>query len=424
MSKALFSGDCNTLILSGEPGIQPPASYIRSTGLIPTLCPESVRGDDSGFVCALNNNPTPHFIPNTYGAHWTVEDDRGNVSSAPPYFFQTLLKHTAPLFPMERVVPSAVLGRDNMVGRQALTPQTLGSHHPLGNCWGGTTLRGSIATGYGQTCVLQGDGGVRCWGSNDTGQSNVSPGLRAVALAAGNGYSCALQAEGAVRCWGGNGQGQLNVPEDLARVAAIAAGASHVCALQTDGKVRCWGGNNSGQSQAPTWYNTLALAAGSEHTCALRDDGRVHCWGGNEHGQTAVPWDLSAVVALAAGASHTCALQLDGTVRCWGATGYANYGQTEVPGDLGEVVALAAGGYNTCALQDDGRVRCWGSTSNNVTDVPEDLSAVAISVGSSDACALEARGRVRCWGRYSSFGYAQRELEVAVQTLGQLVIQP
>jgi len=91
---------------------------------------------------------------------------------------------------------------------------------------------------------------------------------------------------------------------------------------------------------------------------------------------------------------------------------------------LGEVVALAAGGYNTCALQDDGRVRCWGSTSNNVTDVPEDLSAVAISVGSSDACALEARGRVRCWGRYSSFGYAQRELEVAVQTLGQLVIQP
>jgi len=80
----------------------------------------------------------------------------------------------------------------------------------------------AIAAVGAHTCVLMKSGGVKCWGKNDSGQlgdgtqkdrkrpvdvSGLSSGV--VAIAAGMDHTCALMKSGGVKCWGSNDSGQL-----------------------------------------------------------------------------------------------------------------------------------------------------------------------------------------------------------------------
>ena len=127
------------------------------------------------------------------------------------------------------------------------------------------------------TCVLSGDGSVRCWGHNDTGQLGdgtttdrltpvaVSGLTGAVALAAGGSHTCALRANGTMRCWGNNGFGQLGDGTTTNRLTPVAVGGL------TD---------------------AVALAPSGFHTCALRVDGSVRSPGGQQP-RSAGRWDLT-----------------------------------------------------------------------------------------------------------------------------------
>ncbi|HET8541760.1 MAG TPA: putative Ig domain-containing protein [Anaeromyxobacter sp.] len=178
----------------------------------------------------------------------------------------------------------------------------------------------AITAGMRHTCALV-NGGVWCWGSNQDGQlgsgnTNVSSrvpvavyGLSsgAQAVAAGGYHTCAV-VNGGVRCWGSNGSGQLGNDSTINRyapvpVSGLTAGAQAVdggtlctCAL-VNGGVRCWGYNGYGQlgdgsltaSLVPVQVSGLSrgvqgLAPGGYHTCALADGG-VRCWGTNSSGQ-------------------------------------------------------------------------------------------------------------------------------------------
>jgi len=434
LTRAQFASDCSAVELSGEAGIQPLAAYADSFGSIDSLCPQSVRGEETGFRCVLN---ATRFMPGKHSARWTVQDNFGGVSTSAAYAFQTNLSDIEPItFPMKRMAPSATLGNDVMVGRQVLAPQAAGSSHPLGGCWGSITLRGSIASGPYYSCALQTDGKVHCWGDNEEGQTKVPEDLGpVVAVAAGGWHVCALQSDGTVLCWGDNEEGQTTVLEDLGPVVAIATGSSHTCALQENGKVRCWGKNDFKQADVPGNLGpVVAIAAGSSHTCALEARGTPRCWGNNkeeEGRRTTSPGDLDPLVALVVGNAHSCALQENGKVRCWGQN---NFDQTDVPKDLGPVVAIAAGNSHTCALQVNGTVRCWGGGNDTQTPPwvvpPEDLgSVVAISTGYEHTCALKADGTVRCWGiesgekNYHDQTDVPMELHATVQTLGRLSIQ-
>jgi alpha-tubulin suppressor-like RCC1 family protein len=277
----------------------------------------------------------------------------------------------------------------------------------------------AVAAGGSHTCALTAVGGVKCWGSNTSGQlgnGSDSVGTTPVgvtgltsgvmAISAGMHHTCALTAAGGAKCWGNNSYGQLgnnsntasSTPADVtgltSGVMAISAGGLHTCALTTAGAVKCWGHNSNGQlgdgsntasntAVAVTGLSTgvMAISAGGSHTCALTAAGAVKCWGDNFDGQlgdgsysrsgtaVGVTGLSTGVMAISAGGSHTCALTAAGGVKCWGynylgqlGNGTNSNSSTPVAvSDLASgVTAITAGGIHTCALTAVGGIKCWG----------------------------------------------------------------
>ncbi len=294
-----------------------------------------------------------------------------------------------------------------------------------------------IAVGGNHVCALPGDGTVKCWGYDYSGELGDGTQTDAHAPA---GDSFPLVPVTVIA-----GPGSTSA---LTGVSAITAGYEHTCALLTDGSVKCWGANsasgmgrNGGQVGDGTTIDRLApvtviagpgnssplssvsaIAAGDLYTCALLADGTVKCWGDAPQGSSSAPVTvttgpgnsspLSGVTAIAAGDYHTCALLSRGTVTCWGSNGAGELGNGSTtssvapvavvagPGDstpLSGVTAIAiehgvpleegaaSFGYpHTCALLTDGSVKCWGSNAvgqlgDGTSGGPQGHSAAPVS---------------------------------------------
>jgi alpha-tubulin suppressor-like RCC1 family protein len=332
----------------------------------------------------------------------------------------------------------------------------------------------AIAAGGGHSCAVTTGGAAKCWGENLAGQlgdGSETNRLAAVdvyglssgvtALAAGIYHSCALTTAGGVKCWGSNNTGEIgdgggsayrSSPADVADVdpyysSDVPVAPAVVVASARDDSLRVsWsapatvgdspvsdyqvtvydstGGAPSGVTgteqrmvgSAATVYTftgltngiayrfrveavnaagtgpvselsaakvplaTLQVAAGGAHTCALTPASTVACWGRNNAGQlgdntltnrtTPVAVSgLSNVTAIRAGANHTCALLTTGTVKCWGSNTSGQLGDNTLTtrktpvavSGLSGVTAISTGGSHTCALTTAGTVKCWGS---------------------------------------------------------------
>ena len=229
-----------------------------------------------------------------------------------------------------------------------------------------------ISAQSGRTCARTVAGAVSCWGdrswgkagdgtlieeSRDAGKKLSVSGTivtGAISIASGSSHSCAALGDGTVRCWGGNLSGQggtlhANPPTPrptavphATGVVALAAGELATCSLDRAGVVRCWGGVLGDPASPVPRYSdahpqprttvlpapAVEISVGSDHACARVADGRVFCWGDNDRGQlgdgTTTRRDQAAPVALSVAATQlstsghsSCALAA-GRVFCWG----------------------------------------------------------------------------------------------------------
>jgi cysteine-rich repeat protein len=293
-----------------------------------------------------------------------------------------------------------------------------------------------VAADGNHTCVIVGDGRVRCWGAFDYGQigpagpkQDLPIDERAKKIVAGARHTCVLTEGEHVYCWGAGKEGQLGdgapvknatpVRVELEHVSQVSAGGNHTCAIQGD-SLWCWGANDDGQigvdsgTQAvvsPARVDQLPgevtqVAAGRWHTCATNSDGLLFCWGGAMHATFGVgstearvgpkrvgstSWNIDSVYA---GAHHTCVLFSDSPeIRCWGSNGFFQLGDRETNVldamnaraiDSHGATRLAAG-YDHNYLLYDSAVRCWGrgdygQLGNGSTDHNEPLPTADVNV--------------------------------------------
>ncbi|WP_198154605.1 hypothetical protein [Plesiocystis pacifica] len=254
----------------------------------------------------------------------------------------------------------------------------------------------AVQLGAKHTCARVGNGEARCWGFNEQGQlgaasialqellpgASIDVGAPTSGLGVGGGHSCVRFVDGGLRCWGLNDSGQLgygnlnNIGDDEVPSAAglvsvvppnlpanteivdVALGGNHSCALLGSGDAVCWGLNTSGQLGT----------------------GNLNNIGDDEVPSTQLAVDLPGPVAqLALGANHSCAMLVGGEVYCWGDSqvgqlGYGNLnniGDDESPSAGGAVnlgaaaLQIAAGNNHTCALLEDFEVLCWGQNTHS-----------------------------------------------------------
>lgn len=114
-----------------------------------------------------------------------------------------------------------------------------------------------VAGGASHACALTEGNEVRCFGSNEYGQSGQYgelPGITsATDIACGSQHTCVL-VEGKVFCLGYNGQNQLGngtfesssqpvEVKGLPEMVSVSAGYNGSCAVTKSGEVYCWGAN-------------------------------------------------------------------------------------------------------------------------------------------------------------------------------------
>jgi alpha-tubulin suppressor-like RCC1 family protein len=320
-----------------------------------------------------------------------------------------------------------------------------------------------VAMGTSHTCALSTVGAVKCWGLNSDGQLgdglnsatrmpvNVAGlGSGIVQISASGNQTCALNSQGSVLCWGQLFNGaKSSTPTSVSglppNVAFIEAGNGSQCILTSDGGAKCWGANNLGQlgigSTAPQTApadvygltsGVTQIARGFGHTCGALATGEARCWGANTYGQVGIgaagggieyPLLVSVVTngltQIEPGSEHTCAV-VSGGAKCWGKNfegqvGYGDfffhYSPVEVVGLESGVTSVATGMDFSCATVSAG-VKCWGSNiwgmlgdgTTTQHNVPVSVSGlgngmVKVFAGSSyHACALNTGGGLKCWG--------------------------
>lgn len=277
----------------------------------------------------------------------------------------------------------------------------------------------AIMAGQGFLCQISATNTVRCSGDNTAGQlgnpalGNRSavpvevPGLvNILAMASGEFDTCVINDQRAVFCWGNLTQSTTpRAMTGLANAKEIIVSLGTVCVLTQTNAVHCRPLNPNGLVTIRIPDNgASSLAAGYDHMCAVTPQGTVKCAGSSSNGQLGIePNQLPA--------------------------GYNGVTFLDVP-NLTGVRQISAGTLYTCALMVTGTVKCWGYNSGvllniippagvmpSFTSLPQDIpglsniKALAIKGGRAKNCGISASDTVVCWGRVIG-GVIQNPMEI------------
>ena len=315
----------------------------------------------------------------------------------------------------------------------------------------------TVDVGLEHTCAIlkggDGDGQLRCWGSNRADVATVPTQHQTtefISVALGDDFTCALTAQGQAVCWGlDQFQEVTQVPANI-QFSALAGGTRHVCGIKTDGKPHCWGAHrelnpeaiNTGLVPVPDEFVDVTfakLSAGRFHSCGILDDrngdlsGTLACWGSEFPDDPTDPERFDGIytitpdapfplanpaVEVAAGSTFSCTLTTDQDISCWGEN-------TRVPQSIkGPFIDIDGGFFHMCAVRASGHIRCWGDNiylqssgfapliSNNllasgrfVENLTTDYTFRSVSAGDLATCGIldgesqgQADGAVLCWG--------------------------
>lgn len=283
-------------------------------------------------------------------------------------------------------------------------PNEMGDALPYVDLGVGRTVK-AVAGGVFHTCAILDNNRVKCWGRNNEGQLglgdtqnrgdgpnemgdalpyvDLGTGRTAKAVSAGFLHTCVLLDSDQVKCWGSNNLGQSGLG---------------------DTQNRGDGPNEMGDAlpvvNLGTGRSVKYVDAGvGDHNCAILDNDRVKCWGLNIDGHLglgdtqhrgiapgqmgdALPYvDFGTgrtAIALGGAGDASCVLLDNHRVKCWGRAEYGllGYGDTQNRGgsggqmgdalpyvDLGTgrtVKTVVVGGFHACAILDNDRFKCWG----------------------------------------------------------------
>ncbi len=347
----------------------------------------------------------------------------------------------------------------------------------------------ALAGGESHFCALLSSGNLKCWGAGYSGElgdgssglSDIQPNpvdvcldscdgtnrlSDVVSVSAGFAHTCAVLGDGSVRCWGADGSGQLgdgttgvgageannirvnpvavclNGPvtgtNAIDNIVAVSAGTDHTCALTSAGTVKCWGNDLYGQlgdgttgtSTCPAGNcrlnpvdvctggpctgsnlltNIISISAGQNFTCALTNTGNVWCWGDDEYGQLG-----DGTYGISAGGTLNTNVRLSPVNVCVGGPCTGN-------NLLSNIAAITTGVFYACALTSSGNVKCWGANAQGelgngakgeIEQTPVDVcgsgshclgtnlldNLISVAAGGATTCALDNGGAVHCWG--------------------------
>lgn len=297
-----------------------------------------------------------------------------------------------------------------------------------------------IALGERHSCILDMENKIWCWGDDSFGQLGqgdekpVEQEFPIILDDAGNGMNsiksgpwqtCAIDQDRRIWCWGKIFSEEIlfgldGRQSDIERLAgfrnteSISIGENHLCNIGTNNLSWCIGDDRLGQLgnggdhleflsdsrllseknlepfNPDHYFEKVSL--GENHSCALDNNRALWCWGSNERGQLGLSSVIEeerlfsskvaqlvdffdfGLIDLSLGENHSCVLSEDYQIFCWGEGHFIGHSMRDMQDtdfidfpleifdhpEADDYRLLSSSLKHTCAVTESNQIFCWG----------------------------------------------------------------
>jgi len=261
----------------------------------------------------------------------------------------------------------------------------------------------SVVAGPGNTCAVNADGTIACWGDTAFAMTETPRDLfSAVALSVG--FACGIREDGTPVCWGHEQVSPAAPPEIHVQTIAM-DDTNDACSVTDQGEIECWSYDGA-VAVRPGTYEHLSVRWDA---CAIQPDGALACFAPWSNGSSSTP-PSGTFLSVSNGCRTHCAVATSGQLACWDvdaadpdpqATAATNpESLLTVPVPAGTFTSVSVGKYGACAIRGDGTLLCWGNESFSASLAqPPTEPFSSVSVGWNHACGIAVQsGEILCWG--------------------------